>query len=538
MKSSAFTPFGFGWTLVAAILFSGCFESEDVYTLNPDGSGKVEREIRFEPAEWVFFDERFRDPDRVLRNAVRDELRKARGIEVWRDVEYRWTEDERIYLRATGYFRELSEVRFHNAGIDREGLRRELTVDESGRAHLVLELQDSGEHGVLPGGDSEPATEDNVNQRIREERIDYRRSRPFLEAMFRDFRITSRFRIPGETLMVTGFDQSEDELRVTVSGGRFLESIGEIMDDTARHRELLLAGEEERERIANRMFTGKEGPFAAVYRPAAPAFDYEAGIAAAREEYAAVLEELGVAAAGGDKPGVFAEPERVVAAGVRWIPEEPGEIRGMRPFNHDPGLSLGMLAEFPEPVTSVDEVRIDTAIAADGSDLLSRERFSRTPFSHLSDDGRALSFEMRLRVPDEPTPALRRIAGEFSLVASGGVEEVDLGFGRVAIGETGSVHNAELRAADSAWSDEDQFVLALSLPVTEVEEVRVYDAEGGPFDVERRGHSSGGSWVELTLAHDAPLPEDGSLAIIRRTELREFDVPFELEDVSLVPGTR
>ena len=67
------------------LLTTGCFDTKEDFTINPDGSGKVVHECTFQAVNLNMGNEN-EDPGKALTNAVREVLEKATGIEKEIDI--------------------------------------------------------------------------------------------------------------------------------------------------------------------------------------------------------------------------------------------------------------------------------------------------------------------------------------------------------------------------------------------------------------------------------------------------------------------
>ena len=113
---------------------SGCFETKEEYIFNPDGSGKVVYSAAFPPMSFKLSDEE-PDPESQMKDAVKDILEKSSGIDVWKDVSYKLTDDGKVSFKGTAYFKDVSKFDVHNMGM----IKVAFFKDEKG--NLVLELK-------------------------------------------------------------------------------------------------------------------------------------------------------------------------------------------------------------------------------------------------------------------------------------------------------------------------------------------------------------------------------------------------------------
>ena len=109
--------------LRSAVLFAalwavvGCNGvSKEVYTLNPDGTGKVEfKLVQQLESPMQLGDGGGKSKDEKARDRVRNVLDASEGVEAWSDVTYKTAKinDEwRVLIRGTAYFRDPSKVKF------------------------------------------------------------------------------------------------------------------------------------------------------------------------------------------------------------------------------------------------------------------------------------------------------------------------------------------------------------------------------------------------------------------------------------------
>lgn len=91
--------------LAAFLVLTGCVASDSAYTLNPDGSGKVEHRMVFTRMAGDWKDP---EPDKAFAQSI---VRGSLGIEAWDEVHYRTLSDgNAVEFRGTAYFPDISKV--------------------------------------------------------------------------------------------------------------------------------------------------------------------------------------------------------------------------------------------------------------------------------------------------------------------------------------------------------------------------------------------------------------------------------------------
>ena len=106
-------------------LLTSCFQEELVYTLNPDGSGKVNLKAIF-PLD-SYFDlnltgENSLSPEEKVQLVVKKTLEKSEGIAAWTNVSYKTTDDNKIEFQGTAYFKDLNKVKLKLGNVDSDTL--------------------------------------------------------------------------------------------------------------------------------------------------------------------------------------------------------------------------------------------------------------------------------------------------------------------------------------------------------------------------------------------------------------------------------
>lgn len=111
-------------------LLSSCFQEELVYTLNPDGSGKVNLKATF-PLDSLFElqipGENTLNSEEKAQKVVKKLLEKSEGIEAWSSISYKIDDDNKIELQGTAYFKDVNKVKLELNDIDSETLNPTFT---------------------------------------------------------------------------------------------------------------------------------------------------------------------------------------------------------------------------------------------------------------------------------------------------------------------------------------------------------------------------------------------------------------------------
>ena len=100
-----------GLGTVFALLLCSCYETEQDFTLNPDGSGKVRHECSFQN---IRMSNEPDDSPEALQAAIAKVIKDSKGVDAWRDVSFKRLDDGRLWFQGTAYFKNLAELEIPN----------------------------------------------------------------------------------------------------------------------------------------------------------------------------------------------------------------------------------------------------------------------------------------------------------------------------------------------------------------------------------------------------------------------------------------
>lgn len=104
------------------VSLSGCIEMENEYYLNVDGSGKVEHHIILTPNDLqnpanpynTSYPSLPREPKKRKKYITDKLISHTKGVSEWKINRWKWQEDGRLSIEATGYFSNIENVKFYN----------------------------------------------------------------------------------------------------------------------------------------------------------------------------------------------------------------------------------------------------------------------------------------------------------------------------------------------------------------------------------------------------------------------------------------
>jgi hypothetical protein len=223
--------------------------------------------------------------------------------------------------------------------------------------------------------------------------------------------------------------------------------------------------------------------------------------------------------------------------GVRMAREVDKKL-DLRPFHQEPGYSLAVLVGFPGSVLDVtDKSVITKATASDGSSLLKGEREwdRRLGFSKLSADKAAAMFELELKLPGPEVKGIKEISGVIQYRVAGAPRETRLGPMPLEAGARSAELDASIKEIKEGWkkNGSQDMELKVKLKPKDLKSAWLL-ADGEKTELKTGGYSSSGNTTTFTLQSDAKLPEKGEIILEIHDQIRTFEVPFTLENLSLL----
>ncbi len=524
---------------VAALVFAlaSCFETEQEFTLNPDGSGKVVHESKFQPFSMNFgFGGDEPDEEEKMRQAVASIIEKSEGVDAWDDVHFERLDDGRILFRGTAWFSDISKLDIENQMM----MNFEWTRDPSANGELSLSLGNDGGEGAGADQNTPPDDEEGRRRWLAGERGKFQQARMMMATMLTGLKHTATFHLPGDAVDAHQFEDAGDgRLKIDFHGEKFLDAIDAVMADD----EWLLAngfsGDDAPDMdgvLAEKMF-GKPGtPHITRSALAEPLFDYQAEVAAARANAPALEEKLGVAAARLLPPSEGGPLKSAEVVGVR-LGLAIDSALDLRPFNHNEGVSLSILCEFDGAILSIDDNKsaVETAVTEDGTSLLQKSDFQRRLRSTRLSEGRTHAiFDVNLAPPPAGATRLRDLAGTIHYSVAAETKEIDLGITKLAEEQRGEELGAEITEIKPGWREDGPLSLSLRLNLTREELVNAWIVRNEAREkIEQRGYSSSGNITTFNFELDKDFDPEARIVVEIHDEIRNFTTPFILRNIAL-----
>lgn len=534
--------------IVGVLALASCFQEERVYTLNPDGSGKVEFTATFSTDSVISFSDEKPDPEKKAKNAVTTILEESEGVSAWTDVSYEMLDDKKVKFHGTAYFADVNKLKLKMGSTNADNLSPQFSSAD-GVATLACPLDKKDEDDEKKDTPDEPAwdtlTKEQQDAKIAEAKRELTKMKGMIGAMAADMTTKITLVLPAKSKTSVNFEKVNDTtVTVSQNGADMVAALDKLLADEELLRQAAsskVSMQDGPPPVLTEMMFGVAGdPVVTFAAGAAPAFDYKAEVVAAQKAFPKMVEVLGLTAQVAPPMSENGEFKSIRLAGLRMVTE--AEDSGVRPFNWSPGVTLAFIAELPGSVISADDGEITTFLLENDQNMLSSNKYDRKPKSiDISDDGKWLKFEVESdQFPELGGITITELTGEVICMAADGSEVVDLGFKKIAPDEEGTVHGAKvLKVGEHSYQD-DKFEVEIRLELSRdmIKEVKFYDADGVEIEARQSGSSWSGKRVDFSFTLDAEPSPDMKVKADIYTEVKRIPVAFKIEDVLLLPEAK
>jgi hypothetical protein len=278
--------------LAALGLLTGCFETKQEFTLNPDGSGKVVHESKFQTMD---LSGGKRGSEKQMKAAVAEIISKAKGVDAWRDVSFELLDDGRISFKGTAYFRNLSNLDLPNQTM--------LEFDWTGTADhtgvLSLREKEGKANDKMSSTQTPALSAEELARKMKESRAQYQQMKPMMAMIVGAMKHEVVFHLPGRLEKSAAFRvDPTGALQLQFDGSKLLSAMEALINDDlwmARNSgSLNPEAAPPMDESMSQLIFGDKGPLSATVSGLTQAtFDYEAEVAAAKEDFALLQQQLG-----------------------------------------------------------------------------------------------------------------------------------------------------------------------------------------------------------------------------------------------------
>jgi hypothetical protein len=530
--------------LCLTLLFlTGCFDTKEEFTLNPDGSGRVVIETICAPLQLQMNGQQ--TPEQKLQGAIRSILDNVKGITAWKDVTYERQDDGRIKFKGTAYFADINKVEFQNLAL------MNFTLKKGADGNLVLGARTDQKQNTSPTVPTQ-LTDAEMTAKIKDAKGGYQSSRPMLAGFLTTMRQEAVFHLPGAVSDITNFKSTPaGDLQIIFAGTNLLAAMDSLATNNewwrlqlAEGRDVSPSGLSLNNDLNEKLF-GQRAPVRAVITGGTPKFDYAAEAAAAKTEYTAILRKLGPINGGEDvvaettdlaPPAQGGEFKSLKVGGVRWV-FTSDDKNNVRPFNYPPGYTLSFIGELPGSVMAVSGGEVDTAIALDGSDLLPDTDWDRKiNFPNLSTDRATVVFEVNLKAPGPEARGFKEISGSLRYSVGLSITNIDLGITEIKAGAKGNEFGASIQSIKPGFGEKggENIILKLLVGPTEIISLKAIGTDGQEINLRQTSYGGYNRTYTFTYHANVLLPSNARLIIQKYGEIKKYVIPFKLSNLTFL----
>jgi hypothetical protein len=485
---------------------------EHEYTLNGDGSGKVE--LRWDGPQ----------ADVDPREFMSQEVARAKGVDAWDGLSC-GVEDGRLRFKATAWFPKLDGLRFHCQGLHVGML--DFTAFLDGEGNFVIENPGGGPSAVP----AETASDDELRAKIAEERAKFEQVQGFLQEFLGGLNCTSVFHMPGKILEAKNLKKGDARTaRSQFRGDDLLKVLGRFMEDDELVLRVMKSPAQGPDALMG-MLPG-QGPVRVVSEGGdESAFPYAEEVEQARARFEETAASLGLSR-GPERAQPLANPRVVAAKVVRETDPE----REFSPLNESqPCVVLTLAGELSGPALKLEEAALEGLTDTAGNNLLPESDWDRKiHFPKLTKDGGTAFFDVAIKADPSTFEGFLEIHGVLSALVAGKVEDVDLGFESLEAGAEGKELGARLERLETGDDDRTALDLKLGIARERVEKVSLLTGKGKEFPMSPQGYSSCNDEVTFTYDIEGKPPKKARLVARVAKEVRTFLVPFGVANVDLL----
>jgi len=535
-------------------LLTSCFQEELVYTLNPDGSGKVNVKITF-PLD-SYFDlnltgENTLSPEKKAQQVVKKALEQSEGIAAWTNVSYKTTDDNEIEFQGIAYFKDVNKVKINLGNIDSDTLTPTFTK-KKGVVTVTCPLDKNVEtEDVTPSSKKKKVKWADMSQKQQKQALAKTRRaltqfKGMLIAMDSDMSTQVTIQLPAPAQKTTLFKKlTHSSFTITQTGKMIIQGVDQVLSD---EKILQRMAEDDSSmknnppaEVATAMFGSSDTPSLQFSASAPPAFDYKKEVTAALKQTPAMIQKLGI------KIKIKVPPITSVLgivkfkslrlAGFSVVTNAPD--RKVSPFNQSAGMSVAFIGELPGSVLSVKEGKITSFILNNGQKMLSGGNlFHKIPSIDLNEDGTIVGFNIKSdQCPKPDATSIKILKGEIICATAKATKITDLGFSQLMEGQKSKHFGAEIKSIKKSqyFNGEKEITIHFDLKKEAIKEVSFFDKDGTQLKSSQRGYTWSGDNEVLKLLCNDTLSKDGKIKVEVYTDLRHLLIPFTVKNTPLIP---
>lgn len=283
------------------LLFASCEESEILFILNPDGSGRVTTEERILTSNLGI--EGKQALQQAALGALAEIVQNSKGIDVWEKVAYQLTESGDVVVEATGLFPDLAKIELAStaeSGTLATGLK--FDRGDKGKKPAVIELRSPIAATPQQTPPKDPPAPGSVSAELKKTRETWGQAEKNIRLEFDKKQAKVTFHLPGKISSQSNFvEDAKNQVSLTVTAKNMLDTLSEVIADDQIAKEILKSGAKImdnhgappiRPDTFNQLSFGEAKPIRVEFQSGEPVFNYHGAVSAAKAKPSELLKQV------------------------------------------------------------------------------------------------------------------------------------------------------------------------------------------------------------------------------------------------------
>jgi hypothetical protein len=263
-----------------------------IYTVNPDGSGKVAFDISESGRHYAHLPASASAP----MNCLPCRLEDPSGVDAWADLTRERDKGGNYRTRGTAYFPDITKLslRLHPPVKISRPNPKEMIIET--KAEFIEELLDAINTSVKATSQPAQITKDALKEAMRREREEYvekRKPSKEMESLQATILNDITFQLPGTVGDVQGFSKDKNTVRALSDARRLIKGMDALMASDEMLAKKIRTGQYDADFLSQQWFGTKGFVLTATVKgDLKPLFDYKAETARAKAAMPAMLKKL------------------------------------------------------------------------------------------------------------------------------------------------------------------------------------------------------------------------------------------------------
>ncbi|MCD4779809.1 MAG: hypothetical protein K8S27_04580 [Candidatus Omnitrophica bacterium] len=513
--------------VLAAFMLSGCFESNQHYTINPDGSGKLQFEVSYNKKDYVH------TSSIDLEGIILKLKDKSLGITHWHDIFFEDKGEGPSLLSGTAYFDNINNVSLPIDGLSLDPYKIQFRIE---KGQGILEILDPRVKTLkkltLP--------EERTQELLMEDKQQFEGIKSLIESTIGKVKMTILFSLPGDVVGVSNMIKKEDnQVFVQFDGHDFFQSAQTVLQDDdwwLRHIKVGIDVYEEGplgdEDLTNVILGSKSDISASIENISGPLLDCQKELMG-KNVYWSSFES------GGQVMEITEEdiPLRdinIIRQSVTYDFNLPVDIY---PITDKHGYTLTVVATVPDSIFFISGGKLLEAITDREQSLMLIEDAQRMVDDVLlSGSGFYLRFQINLLEPNVWSSRIDKISGYLTGFSGREIKEIDLGIPGFEPGLKSE--KIEVRIESLKRDPEDIsceiLTMRIHLPREAVLDLRLFDEQDREMNVQTEVLFFQDEEVLIACRLKGRYPLRGRILIKTYADIQKIKMPFSLSHIDLL----